>query len=206
MNSYLRKALRAFAMIALWAGAASLSQADVVLYSTLGPQKSWDRHDAYVVLGPNGAGSPRPYAAAMPFMLDNSAVLKSIHLPIGAGLIPSTNLFIVELLADNDGLPGDVIESFSFADLPFTFSATEPLSVAKSQVQPILEAGTVYWLAVLPGGDDTAGGWNFTSPLQTGTIAFTRDGGNTWTLKSQADTAIAAFRLHGHLLDGGPGE
>ncbi len=201
MSSHLRGTLWGLVLIALWVGVAGRSRADV-LYSTLGPHKDWNHRQAYVVLGPDGVGSPRPYAAAMPFILDTSAVLKSIHLPIGAGPVPGTNLFTVELLADNDGLPGDVIESFSFADLPFVFSSDEPLSIAVSEVQPVLEAGTVYWLAVLPGGDDTAGGWNFSNPLQTGTMAFTRDGGNTWTLKTDADTAIAAFRIHGHRLKG----
>ena len=196
MRNHLRGIVWGLAVVALWAGAASQSRADV-LFSTLGPDDDWNHHQGYVVLGPDGIGSPRPYAAAMPFILEHHGVLTSIELPIGAGPIPGTNLFTVELLTDNAGLPGDVIESFSFSDLPGMFSSAEPLSTAVSELQPFLKAHRVYWLAVLPGGDDTSGGWNFSNPLETGTIAFTRDGGDTWTLKSEADTAIAAFRING---------
>ena len=196
MRNLLRGIVWGLAVIALWAGSAGPSRADV-LYSTLGPDDDWNHHEAYVVLGPDGIGSPRPYAPAMPFMLGHHAILTSIDLPIGAGPIPGTNLFTVELRTDNAGSPGDVIESFSFSDLPGTFSAAESLSTAVSDLQPLLKAHRIYWLAVFPGADDTSGGWNLSSPLETGTIAVTRDGGDTWRLESQADTAIAAFRING---------
>lgn len=196
MSSHLRGVVWALAVAVLWAGAAGPSRADV-LYSTLGSDDVWDHHQAYVVLGPHGTGSPAPYAAAMPFVLDHHATLTSIDLPVGASLRPGTNLFTVALLADDDGLPGEVIESFSLADLPWMFSSAEPLSTVVSELQPRLKAHRVYWLTVLPGADDTSGGWNFTSPLQTGTIAFTQDGGASWRLKTGGGTAIAAFRING---------
>jgi hypothetical protein len=185
----------------LWAGAVVPAWGDVA-FSTLGPEDDWDHHHAYVVIGPDGVGSPRPYAPAMPFTPDFSAILTSIELPLGVGLIPGTNSLAVALLDDNDGLPGDVIDWFVFEDLPFMFDPNQPLSVAISEQQPVLDASSTYWLAVFPGSDDTSGGWNFSNPLQTGVIAFSRDSGETWNLQTSQGTAIAAFRINGDPVEG----
>lgn len=195
MMSFFRYGL-GVGLLVLMLGTVGSIRADVV-FSNLGPNDDWDHHHSYVVDGPNAVGSPRPYAPAMPFTPTFTSVLTSIELPLGVGLVPGTNALVVGLLADADGLPGDALEWYVFEDLPFVFSSGEGLSEAFSDLQPILEEGVTYWVAVLPGGDDTAGGWSFSSPLQTGTIAYSEDAGASWTLRSTFGTAVAGFRVNG---------
>ena len=186
----------AMMVIALWNGSACWVRADVV-YSTLGDGDSWDQDNCYVVLGPDAVGGPRPFAPAMPFTPDFTVTFTSIELPLGMGLIHGTNGLIVALCDDSDGVPGDIIEAFEFDDLPYVFADDLPLSVAFSQLQPTLEEGTTYWVAVFPLADDTAGGWNLSSPLQMGVWAASQDGGGSWTLNPYGGTGIAAFRVNG---------
>jgi hypothetical protein len=190
-------------VVSVWAvvvigvlGMAESARADVV-FSNLGPDDSWDHGNAYVLRGPFGSGSSPSGGKAMPFTPDFTAVFTSVELPLGVMLIPGTNYFIVELRADNDGLPGDVIESFAFEDVPYVFSPDQTLSVGISELNPVLEEGTTYWLAAFPGELDTSGGWNWTSPLQTGTWAASSDDGATWELNPFGRPEISAFRING---------
>jgi hypothetical protein len=93
-----------------------------------------------------------------------------------------------------------MIESFTFTSLPGPSSMSEPLSVGTSVLKPVLQANTTYWLAAFPGASDSSGGWNLTSPLQTGTFASSEDGGSTWVIDRFGRTEISAFEVDGVAL------
>jgi hypothetical protein len=129
----------------------------------------------------------------MPFTAAFTGAFTSVELPLGIAL--GTNEFIVELRADDNGYPGEVLESFVFDDVPPLFSNTQTLLVGSSILNPVLEENTTYWLAAWPGADDTSGGWNWSNPLQHGIWAASSDGGDTWEFNPFGRDEIAAFRI-----------
>jgi hypothetical protein len=155
------------------------------IYSNLGTDGTWDHSNAYTI----NSG----FTQAMHFTLTASATLTAIDLPIGYE--SGTNLFNVQLRANNGGVPGAIIESIALSNLPTAFN--EPLAVATSALHPVLTAGTEYWVVVAPGNASTNGVWNWTSPLQTGTHASSADGGSTWTINAFGRTEISAFSIEG---------
>lgn len=187
-----RRCLAATLAALTWAGA---TRADVV-FSNFGPGGDWDHGSAYVLRGPQGNGTSPAGGKAMPFRPTFRAEFTSVELALGSGLIPGTNRFVVELRVDEQGHPGAVLESFMFENLPYLFSPTQTLSVGNSAVRPVLEADTNYWIAAFPGASDTSGGWNWSSPLQTGVWAASADG-TTWEFNPFGRTEIAAFRVNG---------
>jgi len=163
-----------------------------VLFSNLGDDDSWDHDNAYVL-------EFAPAGKAMPFMASFTGSFTSVELPLG--IVEGTNQFIVELRADDNGSPGEVLESFVVQDVPYLFVEPETLSVAVSVVNPVLEQDATYWVAAFPGADDTTGGWNWTCPLQTGVWAATPDGGDTWEFNPFVRTEISAFRINADPLE-----
>jgi hypothetical protein len=164
------------------------------IFSNLGPSKTWDTKNGYVITGATASGTPKPFAPAMSFTPTFNATLTSIELPLGLG--SGTDQILVELLSDNTGKPGSLIESFSLSPkVGFPFPGT--LMTGTSVLHPTLLAGTPYWLAALPGGSSTSGGWLLSSPLQKDSPAFSSDNGTTWTLKEFGNTNIAAFEVDG---------
>jgi hypothetical protein len=161
---------------------------------------TWDHSNAYVIRGSSGSGSSPAGGKAMPFTPTVTASLTTIELPLGVDLVPGTNKFVVELQADAGGSPGAVLESFTVTNTPYEFSPTESLSVCTSTFHPVLSAGVKYWLAVYPGAADTSGGWNWTSPVQTGIWAATPDGRTTWIFNQFSRQEIAAFRVSGQAV------
>jgi len=185
--------LWAWALVGVLGLAASV-RADV-LFSNLGDDDSWDRDSSYVLRGPDGSGSSPAGGKAMPFTAAFTGALTYVELPLGVTLIPGTNEFIVELRADDNGSPGDVLESFIFDDVPYVYSESQTLSVGISMLNPVLEQDTTYWLAAFPSANDTSGGWNWSSPLQYGIWAASSDGGDTWEFNPFGREEIAAFRI-----------
>jgi hypothetical protein len=172
---------------------ATSAHADTI-FSNLGPAKTWDTKNAYVINGAVASGTPRPFAPAMSFTPSFNSSLTSIELPLG--LASGTDAIRVELLSDNKGTPGSLIESIVVAPkVGFPFPGT--LMTATSALHPALLAKTPYWIAALPGGSSTAGGWLLSAPLQTDSPAFSSDGGATWVLKEFGDVGVAAFEVDG---------
>ncbi len=195
-----RPSLATVLAVLTWAEAA---RADVV-FSNLGPGDEWNHTSAYVLRGPQGDGTSPAGGKAMQFRPTFQAEFTSVELALGSGLIPGTNRIVVELRADAQGQPGAVLESFAFENLPYLYSPTQTLSVGTSVSRPVLEANTTYWIAAFPGAADTSGGWNWSSPLQTGIWAASADG-TTWEFNPFGRTEIAAFRVNGTSVVPEPG-
>lgn len=85
---------------------------------------------------------------------------------------PLTVQLTVQLMTDAAGLPGAIIEAMS---LVVPIGPPASLVSRVSVPMPTLTAGTTYWIATNAGGL-FAGGWDLTSPMVTGTPAFSHLG------------------------------
>ncbi len=108
----------------------------------------------------NGSGAHFGYfAVAVKFQVTQDASLDSIQVPMWCS--GGVDSFIINLCGENNGYPGQVLESFAV-------SASLPGSIvdATSQTEPLLTTSQDYWLEVLPGDTTTKGAWcDFTPHL-----------------------------------------
>jgi hypothetical protein len=117
--------------------------------------------------------------------------LRRIELAIG--LVDGPNELDVWLMEDQAGKPGAPIEAFRFSNAMGPFGVDDPLLAAESVQQPILKAGTRYWLvASLPFADAMAG-WHDNSIGDAGPRAHRINGGD-WQISTQTR---GAFRVVG---------
>jgi hypothetical protein len=137
------------AIVAL-AGATSSFAAQIVFSNLIQPG------DQY---GPDGVGLgaiPVPgtfIQYATKFTPSVTSKLSNFQLPLG--LISGPNNIDVFLMADAAGSPAGVIEMFHhLLNLPPAFGGLIPLSTVTSATNPVLSAGTQYWV-VAPGGTST---------------------------------------------------
>jgi len=94
------------------------------------------------------------------------------------------------LMSDNSGVPGVVVESFHFDNLPAAASAE--LVTGVSTLHPLLSPGLRYWLvASADPGAFLGMGWNNTG----GTGLVSRDNQGPWGFNP--DAAAGAFRVLG---------
>jgi hypothetical protein len=104
----------------------------------------------------------------------------------------------VTIRSDASGVPGTVLESFSFVN-DLTTSANTLLS-ANSILNPTLSAGTSYWFVVQPGASDTQIDWYFNGTDTPGTQAVTYDGGSNWSFPYSNENPpfpVGAFQVDG---------
>jgi hypothetical protein len=162
--------------------AASSEASPIVVYNNFGPGQTYNSTGAYSI---TGASIPRlgEGEEALAFTPATTVALVSVQLPLE--YIQGTNSLIVSLRPDVGGQPGTTpIESFTFTGL----SATSTVVEGDSVLLPHLNVGVTYWIAVFPGGADTAGGWLLNSTGAVGR-SFSANG-STWT-NTPADTSPA---------------
>jgi hypothetical protein len=166
-----------------------VSSEAAIIFSTFGPGDSF-APNSYWGAGRDFTG--RTWASAMAFSPTSTADLDRIEVPVA--WFEGTNSIRVQLLEDNAGSPGDVLEAFALANLPSHDDTYFP-TVLDSVLHPELVAGAQYWLTVLPGADDTFVGWNMSWPKVRGWLAGSFDVGVTWYPPS--DARLAAFQIEG---------
>ena len=76
---------------------------------------------------------------------------------------------IVKLLNDSGGLPGGVLQSWSITGLPMIDSCCTLQTLMATGSTPLV-SGTPYWVAVLPGANDTLAEWNEVNDTPLGTV------------------------------------
>jgi len=101
---------------------------------------------------------------------------------IGVGYVEGVNSFKVSLDADNNGLPGAVLGSWSNLSSPQTFGGCCALLTISGITGINLTTGTNYWLVVAPedSGSTLWGAWNFSNSA-SGNQDVSSDGGVTWS-------------------------
>ena len=68
----------------------------------------------------------------------------------GVSLIAGTNSLTMAIAADNGGTPGAILETFTFVNQMGAFGSQNAPLTATSVLNPLLTAGTNYWILGLP--------------------------------------------------------
>jgi hypothetical protein len=169
------KTIFRLAVLSLFAILPTRSDASaIVVYNNFGAGQSYNPTTGWAAEGPDAFFGPG--AVAEPFTPASTVTFDAVLLPLSN--FAGTNSVIVSLRPDVGGQPGTTpIESF-----PLTGISTSPTSTVyqlNSIADPVLNAGTTYWIALFAGGNNTEAAWMFNS---TGADQFSssHDGGNTW--------------------------
>jgi hypothetical protein len=143
-----------------------------VLYNNFGPDDTY-RLEAGWTIGLSQSGST--FVQGDPFLVSVSDYqLNSITLPLAYVSGPTQDAQ-VQLRADNGGLPGAVIETFQFTNLPQISAVYEPPTTEASTAHPVLQAGQEYWLiaSAIDGDEDV---WQMNTTGDLGLHAQSDDG------------------------------
>ena len=105
-----------------------------------------------------------------------------------------TNAIDLSLMSDDAGVPGAVIESWSFVNLPQFGTTNTALAAGSSTLHPLLMAGTPYWVVASAGAADSDMGFNLNTLGQKGR-AFKY--GGSWTFDGTSNAP--AFQVEGTL-------
>ena len=132
----------------------------LAIYSNLGPGTGYDPSWGGTLGGFVGAN--QGLAFQFSFAGPQSYLLDSVGLAVG--WVTGENQLNVSVMTDAAGLPGAVLESFSFTDQLGSFGNANPLLVGTSIAHPLLTPGTNYWL-VATAPDPTWAAWCKTFPL-----------------------------------------
>src|SRR6266699_2752063 len=124
------------------------------VYSNFGPGTSFSHSNVWAI--GTGSSPSLNLGIAMAFTPGQNDTLSAIH--IALGLEQGPNSVTVALTADSGGVPGGILESWTFTNLPAAFTNTVPLT-AISSINPPLNAGTQYWVTVVS-TSSTSAGWN----------------------------------------------
>ncbi len=162
--------------------AATLANASV-LYTTFGAGQTFSPAQYSI------SGGASPEAIAAPFQPSQTATLDSVDLALE--IDSGTDSFIVNLAQDNSGTPGTVLESFVLSGIPN--SAT--VETVNSTLHSLLSVGNTYWIEVLAGGADTAGGWDRNNQGFNG-LSGSFNNGVTWQA-DQTSEVSTAFDVNG---------
>jgi hypothetical protein len=159
----------AIGLLFLWSGAIP-ARADSVIFSNLGPGNSYQGGTGYTLGAPTSSDY---YVTANAFTVGATSMnLAAIEL--AAGIVQGTNQLTIDLDADSGGAPGAVIESFTInSAMPqFGSVSSDNLVTATSVLQPLLTAGTQYWVVLsVPDDGTTWAAWNENSIGDTGPVA-----------------------------------
>jgi hypothetical protein len=163
--------------------------ADSIVFSNLGPGGTYDAGLGYSVSGPTSQAEEattigQPFVPLANYRFD--------AIDIALNWVLDTNAGTVSLASDASGLPGAVLESFTFTDRPRFSTTSTDLAVGMSTVHPLLRAGTPYWIVASADGDAFMS-WDTNNTGQLGTTI--QINGGTWT--PRPDLASAAFRVRG---------
>jgi PEP-CTERM motif len=118
------------------------------------------------------------------------------QIDVGAGYVEGTNAFTVSLDADNSGLPGTVLKTWTNLSSPETFGNCCGLITITGISGLNLTTGTNYWLVVGPTDSNSTlwGAWNFSNSA-SGNLAYSNNGGQSWN--NGGDTNQGAFDVLG---------
>ncbi|MDE1921616.1 MAG: PEP-CTERM sorting domain-containing protein [Candidatus Omnitrophica bacterium] len=161
------------------------AKADIV-YSNIFGTPGYSSNSGWLI------GTPLNYEQGESFTPTANYTLTNIEL--AAGNIYGTNSINVQLMNDNSGQPGSILESFSFSSLG-PFGSTYPLLSANSVLDPTLDAGKQYWLVASPPDSSSAEAWNWNIGNYVEPLATSQDNGTTWNIGSPV--LAGAFLVEG---------
>jgi hypothetical protein len=171
--------------------AASRVEASIVVYSDFGPGQTYGSSLNDAAGSTSFIGEQIGYAD--PFTPTSTVTFASVVLPLSS--VSGTKSLIVSLRPSVSGQPGSPLESFTVTGLPSFPTST--VYTLNSLLNPVLTAGSTYWIAIFPGGSNTVAGWNFDSVGVNGGAANV-NGSATWT--HNPDNTSSAFEVLGNAV------
>jgi len=159
-----------------------VANAQIVVHDNFGPGDTYDNGTAWTesgltaIVGTQSAGSG--------FTTAVSGNLFDISVAIGN--VTGTNVAHVFLSDGTSGVPGTVLESWTITNLPGLGSGAAP-TVLTSVLNPMLSAGTTYYLYEAEDGD-TWNGWAWNT---TGDVGLIFSGDNVNYSSDNTDPSIA---------------
>jgi hypothetical protein len=157
-----------------------------VLFDNFGPGNAYKSGTGWTL----GVASP-PFIQGEAFTPGLSAPLASIEAAIN--LVSGPNELTLKLMTDDGGKPGSVIEEWAVSGAMGLFGDSFPTVTVTSALNPLLSAGTQYWVVPFV-SSDTWAAWNWNSVGDTGPHATSTDGGASYSV---GDDTRGAFRVLG---------
>jgi MYXO-CTERM domain-containing protein len=180
---------RCGALFAVWL----LPALGATIYSNFSAGNTFDTSDGFE-LGNVGGGNI--IVLAQQFTPTGNFTLNQIDVAFFA-LNPPDNELTLSINADNNGLPGGVLESY---DLTHAFGVDQ-IDTATSTLQPLLVDGSNYWIVAAftnPASTQDHAVWNLSnnSSATFSPSAFSTDNGTTWAASGQT-TQMSVFDVLG---------
>ena len=174
-------------------GAGAVCFAGTIVYDNLGSGSDvYNDVNSWAVIGPGTILGPTIQSApAEPFTPGSTVYFTQLDMALSYFL--GTNTVTVDLMSDSSG-PGAVLESWSVSNLPSVLTCCA-LQVLSGNGSILLESGTTYWVAVLPGNSDTFALWNLNSTGATATEF--ENFGNGW-VPNPGISPTGAFEVQGN--------
>jgi len=143
-----------------------------------GPAPGYDTTNGNLV-GNDFAGDN--LGEAITFTAGSTAQLNSISLALSCYLSGyCSDDLTIALTSDSSGMPGSALETFTYSSGSLgDFGDPNPLVVLDSVTNPLLTAGTHYWITITDDGNDTAV-WNLNQTGDSSATLTSLDGGATW--------------------------
>jgi hypothetical protein len=187
----MKKASYLLATLVLCCGTARQVAADVILFNDYGPGYTYIIGTGWTIGGPTSpVGS---FETASEFTPVTTGVVTSVA--FGDSLVTGTNTVTMSIAADKGGTPGAILGSFTFDNQMGNFGSQHPPLTAISVVQPLLTAGTNYFLLASTSGSDIWAAWNSNNQGVSGTQLSSQNGGTSWTTHS--NVTLGAFEIFG---------
>lgn len=179
--------IASFLVVCVCAVALPARASTVPIFSNLGPGNTYDTTTGWTI----GFDGLLTWQEGMAFVPNNTATLG--HIELAVSLVTDPYPLNVQLMTDAGGMPGTVLESYSFDLAGRLLGSMNPLLTANSTLNPTLIGGDQYWLVASTPDASTSAAWNW-SLDDLGLTAFSTDNGSTWTLTP--DTPLGAFAIY----------
>jgi hypothetical protein len=186
----MKRAILMLATLSLLFGIAGQAKADIT-FNDYGPEYTYLTNAAW-------AASPTIGGTANEFTASVTDPVTSVYLGVSQGnLLPTA--ITVDLMTNNGGEPGTILEQYSFTNVFGTPDNPNPPLEVASVLHPVLTAGTSYWLAILPGTPTSPEAlWYFNNQGYRSADALTTTNGGTWSQLGGGNSSLAgAFEIFG---------
>ncbi|MGB7157160.1 MAG: choice-of-anchor R domain-containing protein [Tepidisphaeraceae bacterium] len=180
----------ALTLCAAWIAPASAA----VVYNNLGPGDTFNTGSSYDITS-QPANNNLDLDRAMPFTVPGGATyqLDAIRLAASNPLNnPGEQRLDISVRLDAAGSPGAILESFAVDLPPPLFTGVVS---AKSTTNPLLLAGTQYWVVASAGFPNSWLGWHLNDQGATGTLRTQTNNSGVWS--PSFSTTLGAFHVEG---------
>ena len=168
---------------------AALGDPSKIIYTNFGPRLTFDSLSAHTWTLTYTGPDPGTQIVSQQFTPTRDYILSAVRVALTS--VSGPGMVWVLLHVDSQGLPGRVIDL-----MPIEALAPGPaVYVATSTNFPALEAGTRYWVTVLPVADGAVVGWNWNVIGDLSSTTFASFQGQSWSIVP--NQTRGAFQIEG---------